>query len=234
MTNNIYFFFILCFINCKCREYTNDSIFSSYKDLTLGVHASEGGFARIDKNKIIVIYRKDPSFSHISNNSQIVSKISIDNGETWGGEKDVYNSPYDDRNLIIGNLYNGNIIIVFRRYDATSLTSVDSGYIISSDKGVTWGNYIKIKNTDGINNQPFGNLVVNKKECVFLICFDKGITKKYSSTDNFLSTPKETIIINDSTKILQEPFLVKLNNNREIILFRNGDGRHGQCSFYRL
>lgn len=230
--NSLLFLFVLIIISCKPIKY-NNYIFNEYKDLDVGSHASEGGLARLDVNKIIAIYRKDTTLAHISNHSKIVSKISKDNGDTWEEEKEVFDSPYDDRNLIIGNLNNGNIIIVFRRYNASDLTTVDSGYIISNDKGITWSKYVKIENTEGIDNQPFGSVFHEKKESAFLICFDKGIVKKFSSADDFTDSLKQTTIVNDSNKILQEPFLVSLSNNKKIILFRNGDGRKGQCSFYQ-
>ncbi len=204
-----------------------------YQTIDTNSHASEGGLARISNNKIIVVYRKDPSFAHVSNNSEIVAKISNDNGKHWGEEKKVYNSAYDDRNLIVGNLPNGNIIIVFRRYNAETNLAVDSGYIISSDGGITWNNYTKIHGTENNKNQPFGAIVNTKKESSFLICFKKGIVKKYTSIDNFKSLPIEATIINDSTKIIQEPFLVEIAKGKQIILCRNGYGKLGQSSFYQ-
>ncbi len=232
------FFYLLfiCYMSCmpiKNKTFLSNNVLGKYKTLTLNSHASEGGFARANKNDIIVIYRKDSSLSHISNHSKIVSKISRDKGETWSKESDVYNSPYDDRNLVVGNLSNGNIIIVFRKYDAVNKMSIGSGYIISSDNGKTWSDFVKLKNTEKISHQPFGNIFTHIGKNSFLIHYSKGITKMYSSIDDFDSYPDEFTIINDSTKILREPFLVKINKKKSLILFRNENGRTGQGSFYQ-
>ena len=152
-----------------------------YKALTTNSHASEGGLARINKNKIIVIYRKDTSFAYVSNNGKIVSKTSTDNGKTWGDEVGVYNSSLDDRNLVVGNLSNGNIIVVFRRFDAVKNNTIDSGYIISNDGGTSWTEYLKIKGTENKSHQPFGVITKNKNNDSFLICFKGGLVKNYSS-----------------------------------------------------
>lgn len=230
----IFFVFIFCAPKNNLNLLQNEKYtFRGYRPLTINSHASEGGFAKPNKKTIIVVYRKDPSFAHISNNSKIVSKISVNGGETWSNERDVYDSPYDDRNLIVGNLPNGNIIVVFRRYDALKDKTIDSGYIISKDEGITWGNYIKIGNIDGRTNQPFGDIINIAPQSSFIIWFENGITKMYSSLDNFESKPTESIIINDSTKIMYEPFLINLKKNKKIILFRNGNGKPGQCSFYQ-
>lgn len=242
LTNRIPYYFLVIIFLFSCSKsddeiipvsFLEDYNVSNYSPLTVNSHTSEGGLAVIDKNTIMVVYRKDISLSHISNTSQIVAKISSDNGGFWGNEFEVYNSPYDDRNLIVGNLPNGNIIVVFRRYNADTKQTIDSGYIISDDKGRTWGEYIKILNTEGTSNQPFGNIIINGNGVAFLINYDNGIAKKYSSLNNFSTAPKETIIVNDPSKILQEPFLVNLSNGRSIVLFRNGDGNSGQSSYYQ-
>lgn len=232
---------ILCLILSSCGLSKNDIVsgqyvyeVSDYSPLTVNSHASEGGLAFAGKKKIMVVYRKDPSLSHISNSSRIVAKTSLNNGKTWGNEVTVYDSRFDDRNLVVGNLPNGNIIIVFRRYNFDSQETVDSGFIISKDDGNSWSDYEKIVGSEKLLNQPFGRIVTTDNETSFLINYgDTGIVKKYFTNDNFSSSPKERTIIKYSSKILQEPFLVNLSGTKSIILFRNGNGGVGQSSYFQ-
>ncbi|MDY8138684.1 sialidase family protein [Aquimarina sp. 2201CG5-10] len=226
-----------CFISCESVNNVSSVkekyFIEEYKPLSIDLHASEGGLARINKKAIAVVYRRDNSLSHVSNNSDIVLKISNNNGKTWGNEQKIYDSPYDDRNLIVGNLANGSIIIVFRRYDVENKQTIDSGYIISSDEGKTWSDYIKIGGTENVSNQPFGSIMIDGEISSFLINYDKGVTKRYSTFDNFSGSPNETIIVNDDSKILQEPFLVNISDGKSILIFRNGNGKYGQSSYFQ-
>lgn len=78
-----------------------------------------------------MFYRTDSTFAYVENAETIVGRMLDGNGNSWGDEFEVYNSSYDDRNLIVGTLTSGGIIIVFRKYDDTNLITVDTGFIKS-------------------------------------------------------------------------------------------------------
>ncbi len=233
----IYFFIAIAFscrrINDTTIEHTVKYEISNLKILVSDGHTAEGGLARLPNGDILVLYRKDPSFSHVSNSGEIMGKLSKDNGNSWGDEFSVYNSKYDDRNLVVGQLNSGEIIIVFRRYDDQANKTVDAGYI-KSKNGFDWGKYMSISNTENVFNQPFGIINQNGKTNSFLIAYKNSIIKKYFSKDNFEANISEKMIINSPDKNLQEPFEVLLENNNSIILCRNGRGAKGEPSFFQF
>lgn len=231
-------FFVSTFFSChtvddKALQNTEKYKISDLKILASEGHVAEGGLARLPNGNILVLYRKDPSFSHVSNSGEIMGKLSEDNGNSWGDEFAVYNSKYDDRNLVVGQLASGEVIVVFRRYDDQRQKTIDAGYI-KSKNGLDWGNYKPIRNTEGVFNQPFGTIGQSGKTNSFLIAFENGVIKKYHSNDNFVVNLSEKTIIHAPDKNLQEPFEVLLDNNQSIILCRNGKGDLGEPSFFQF
>ncbi|WP_420401450.1 sialidase family protein [Flagellimonas sp.] len=227
----------LCF-SCDTSDYEPegevfDYYISGFHDLSSNGHVSEGGLARLGENNVVAIYRKDSSFSHVSNYGKIVGKISPDNGVSWGSEFDIYDSMFDDRNLVVGTLGSGEIIVVFRRFDAENSTTIDSGFIKSSN-GAEWSDYNEIQNTQNIPNQPFGMVNSDSGQHSFLVAFRNGTVRKYFSKDNFSNHLDDSLIIQEPSMELQEPFQINLGNGRSIILCRNGSGEEEAPSFFQF
>jgi hypothetical protein len=229
----ITFLFVLTYTLFSCIEekvnlHTPD--FQTFQ-ITDKYHNSEAKLVAVD-NGLIMIYRKDTSYSHVSNAGELVLRRSFDNGNTWTSEESIYNSPYDDRNLIADKLPNGQIIIIFRRYDYNKDITIDSGYILGNNFGKNWSTYTPIKETRGLSNQPFGKIFLYKdKYPGFLVQFGHSETVLFYSKDNYANRPLSTLIMkNDSVK-LHEPNLINLGQGNSVILYRNGDNRKGAPSY---
>lgn len=179
-----------------------------------------------------MVYRKDTSFSHVSNAGELVIRRSFDSGKTWSEGESLYNSIYDDRNIVVGELPNGNIIVIFRRFDHDNSITIDSGYIIGDSFGGNWSKYTAIEQTRGILNQPFGKIFLYKDKFPgFLIQIGSSKTLLFYSENNFLTSPSSKLVMQDVSKKLFEPNLINLGNGKSLILYRNGDNTEGAASY---
>jgi hypothetical protein len=82
----------------------------------------------------------------------LVLRRSFDNGNTWTSEETICNNPFGDSNLIAGRILpNGQIIVIFRRFDYNEDTTIDSGYILGNSLGKKWSTYTPIKETQSLS-----------------------------------------------------------------------------------
>jgi hypothetical protein len=209
-------------INFQPIQVTNESHNSEAKLVSLG-------------NEIIMIFRSDTSYAHVSNQGKLVLRRSGDLGNSWGAEELVYDSEFDDRNHVVGLLPNGKIIVVFRRYDNTNDRTIDSGFIIGDSNEKNWSTFTPIPEMEGISNQPFGKIFLYEDRYPgFLIQVGSSKTILFYSNDNFSNSVKSKVIWEDSTLKLYEPNLINLGNGKSMILYRNGDNRKGAPSYIQF
>ncbi len=94
---------------------------------------------------------------------------SYDNGDTWTNLEDVYNSPFDDRNIHGDITEDGRIIITFRKFDAFTYTDIGYFMLYSDDFGVTWNGPFEI-NTQAASSgthQIFGNNIMGYYNVIY-------------------------------------------------------------------
>ena len=111
--------------------------------LNTASHESEGHPILLPNGSLLLVYRidADASGTHVGNPASLACRTSANGGTTWGDEVTVYSSEYDDRNHAVGVLASGRIVVLLRRYNATTSTTVDNGYVYSDDNGATWSTY---------------------------------------------------------------------------------------------
>lgn len=115
-------------------------------------HTFSGMVVKTKAGRLIHIFRIDPGDfgNHVGNNGAIAKRYSDDDGKTWSFSEIIYKDGYDDRVSSGGVLDNGDIIVFFGRYAASSAWSgsyVDFGFISSKDGGQTWSNMVTIPST---------------------------------------------------------------------------------------
>lgn len=190
---------------------------------------SESKFIRLSSTDILLLYRYDEDLFHINNTGSIHGRISEDNGVTWGADFEIFDSVYDDRNYATGTLANGNHVIFFRQYDYDALTTIDTGFITSSD-GITWSSFTSL----GVTNEaivPFGR-VINRVGSDVLVTYGTNKVNTYISADSF-STRTETNVIDEATRDIAEPVLVDIGSGNSIMYLRNTDSAPAEPSFYQ-
>ena len=204
--------------------------YSSYDKEDSGATATK--LIKMSDGNILAVYRSNTANRHVGNDGYLAGRISADNGETFGNEFEIFSDQYDDRNVIGGSMPNGDVVLVFRRYDAEGGVNIDTGYIISSDYGQTWGDYNLIE-SGAVATQPFGEFINRNGTVNFLMDYyesDGSITVRlYSNSDNFETVPTFTPIILDSPYV--EHILIDIGQGKSIILGRNDSGEAGAKSF---
>jgi len=196
----------------------NEYAISSFSQLTDELsHNSEGRLVTMNNGHLLMVYQKNTQFHHTSATCHLVSRTSTDEGNTWSSESVVFSDNYDDRNHLVGVLPNGNVIVVFRR------KGKDTGYVISQDNAGSWGSYTVFLN-ESTPNQPFGKFLTRGADVYFVVqYYTESVyeTRLYKSLDNFATLPTFTVIVSDTTKDYDEPFLEDIDNGRSILIFRN-------------
>ncbi|MBS1590820.1 MAG: exo-alpha-sialidase [Bacteroidetes bacterium] len=223
------------FVQCKKKENYEKSeyLFSPYTIVSDTLyHSSEGCLLRLNGDTLLNIFRLDSSNHHVSNGGQLVERYSFNVGKSWTQPSVIYDSKYDDRNVIACNIDNsGRIIMVFRRYDATA-GQIDIGYCLSEDQGKTWGKYYILLDVidDG---QPFGNILkCNDGRLKFLISHP-GKAQLYESGDLGLSWKSKGLVYDFSDILPDEAFMEKLNDNNLIMICRD-EATQNNASYFQF
>jgi len=218
---NIIYYFILFFLSSSCKRdsspFVNSVINSQWtvSYLDSNVHVSEGELL-VRNDTIFHFFRLDSSNSHVSNNSSIAYRFSSNKGQSWSEPAIIYNSIYDDRNLI-AKVINNSFLLIFRRYDERSGMK-DLGFIKSNDLH-NWSNY-EIINTKLKDGQPFGEIInMTSDEYVFLTC-EIGKAELFSF-NGLVQNIDSKILYNYVDKMIDEPYLVKTSENSFFILARD-------------
>jgi len=94
---------------------------------------------KMSNGNLLTVYRA--GVGHSGDKGSIKSKISTDNGDTWGAEANVYtDATYDSRDPSLTLLDSGRIWLVFFLSDASTSAHIADGVriIYSDDNGSTW------------------------------------------------------------------------------------------------
>lgn len=180
---------------------------------------------------ILCVYRRGSS--HIANDGRIVAKRSTDLGRTWGAEIEVHNQPlYDTRNPTVGIDPDSGRLIVFSRTLEGLRIHRDLYFQTSDDNGASWSAATNISSlfsgTGATALAPFGPAVQTANGLMQLIYgFDDTREHQWCwaifSTDGGLTWGGRTTVY-DLTQVsttFTEPFPVRLDNNRIVVLIRN-------------
>jgi hypothetical protein len=101
-------------------------------------HNAFPGVARMANGNLIVVYRKGSDHSG-SQDGNLISRTSADNGATWSTETTFYNhATLDARDPEVTVLADGTVIVLFFLH--TEATGLGDVYVIrSTDNGAAWG-----------------------------------------------------------------------------------------------
>ena len=226
--------FLGILILCSCSKedtarYDNYFISPVEPSLVDENHVSEGLIVSGENGELFHFFRYDKGITgnHTGNNGSIAMRTSENDGKTWNSIKIIYNDEYDDRNLRGGIYKNGEIILFFRRYDASSNSSIDLNYITSYDNGESWTSRktlnfdldnvpeVWIDNFIEIGESKYLLPVHGVGYCeLWYLGLEKGIVKLYDKIWEWNYIGKEDMLID-------EPMFTYIGNNRIIGLFRN-------------
>lgn len=213
---------LLFFFSLSCKR---DKIIPVYEGLFFSgwneslidtnIHVSEGEL--LDFNGMVChFFRLDSAKKHVSSSGSIAFRTSSDKGRTWSKIGIVYNSIYDDRN-VLAKVINSTVVLVFRRYNPAGFM-IDLGYMTSTDL-VNWSPYKTIERKLN-NGQPFGEITeLNNSMYSFLTC-DIGRAEIFTFT-NLLEKIESKILYDYKDKYIDEPYLVKTMRNNYFILARD-------------
>ena len=207
--------------------------FDGYNHYDENYWLGEPNLVTMSNGNILMVYRKSIYYVHVGNTGELAGRISTDSGETFGDEFSIFSDQYDDRNQITGVLPNGDVIVVFRRYDDISSTSIDTGFVRSTDNGITWSTFTSI--VTGEQLTASGEFMIRGAN-VYFITNDSSSPRQISlweSTDNFATTPTSSVIVADATKSYAEPIMMDIGEGKSILLLRNQSTSSGQLSYYQ-
>lgn len=197
-------------------------------------NAAEGAVLTVQGDTIINIFRLDTARQHAGGKGQIVKRYSYDNGITWTTPEVIFDSQYDDRNVVAGVLSSGRISVLFRQYDGNNLsgTTISVGRIYSDDGGQNWSSYAAITGTETGNRVFFGP-VTQAGDGEYKVCLyatDKSYT--FSSADG-ANWNEQSMIFDYSgdPKTPSETAICYIGTNRMIALSR--DDSSPDSSYYQ-
>lgn len=113
---------------------------------------------RSNYGKVLLFYRDGAD--HATSKGIVKMRISEDGGGNFGGETTIAtDAVYDCRNVSGGITPTGRIVLFYMRYNFTSSTSFDQGFIYSDDDGSTWSNYQTIPSGTHSFFSPYGEMI---------------------------------------------------------------------------
>ena len=203
-------------------RYTDSIYFDGYQQSYNKYHAAEGILISLNGDTVINIFRLDSAFTHAGGKGQIVKRLSYDNGLSWTVPEVIYDSQYDDRNISAGKTISGRIVVIFRRYNGTTVSgnNIDQGRIYSDDGGITWSAYSTISSLL-TNPAPFGNIVMGGDGAYYSNFYVLGRSRLIRSIDGDSWTETTDIFNFTDTRIPSETVLASAGGNNLIALSRD-------------
>lgn len=190
-------------------------------------HDAEGALYLMSTGNILHIYRQDPGTSgdHVGNGGKIVKREFNVTTETWGTISDVFSDEYDDRNIHGGVTSTGRFVLFFRRYNATTSSTVDINFMYSDDDGATWSSRTSVA-LGHSGASPYGDMIEIPGEGYMMGFQDNYYVEVLFSTDG--SSWGSGVVVGDyqvaeSYRITETSF-AHLGNNKIIALSRDNNG----------
>lgn len=193
-------------------------------------HVSEGILVTVPGGCVQHYFRLDPGVNggHIGNTSRIALRSSCDNGDTWSQPETVFDSPWDDRNVRGGITSDKNIIMFFRRYDATKYSTVHLDYLQSNDKGKSWSIPQTLEGIGLCDLCTYSDYFIELKENYYMLSQTVvGYTELSFFRivrDKIVWEKEKTVLDYKGKKNIDEPRFIYLGNGKILGLFRDDQG----------
>jgi len=205
------------------------------KKLQIGTTTYDAFGLLIKTGEDTVIQFTRQGTSHNDDKGKIVREVYTPSTDSWGSRSDVFiDGTYDSRN-VGGGIIGDHIYLFFMRYNYNTSTTIDVGYIKSTDlTGTSWGGYIAI-DTGAAYCSPYGHIVPTSTSGKYLQPFYMidGATysvKFFETIDSGANWSIGDTLVSGTTK-WTETCVAAIGDNKMIALLRNNDGGYvGQAT----
>jgi hypothetical protein len=149
---------------------------------------------------ILAVWYNGDGHVDSNDNGRIMGAFSHDEGKNWLAPFVIYDDArWDCRNIGIAKAPNGTLTIFFAKVDGYQKDGphahkwMDFGYIRSTNHGITWGDFISLKNSTEFENAGFysGNgygdpVILNNT--IYILCYGYPNDSHPETHANFLVT----------------------------------------------
>lgn len=200
-------------------------------------HDSEGVLLQLSTGDILHIFRQDPGSGgdHVGNTGKLVQRTWDSDTETWGSITDFFNDAYDDRNVHGGVTASGRLVIFFRRYNASTSTTVDNNFMYSDNDGSTWSSRATLTLGDS-EASPYGDMIAVPTKGYMMSFQNNYYLEVLFSSDG--STWGDSVVIGDYTSghefNLTEAAFAYIGDGKIIGLVRDNLGDEARRMLYQV
>jgi len=176
-----------------------------------------------------IVHISNERTTHVGGKGILIMRLSHDQGQSWTDSTVIFNDPiYDSRNAGGGVTPSGRLIVFFTRYDTTTSTFHDQGYIFSDDKGSTWSNYTTVSTGGHPIFSPYGKMTAGANGVLMQSVrgYTGNLRSVYviKSTDNGTTWGSPITIVSDSIQRYTETDILYLTGSTVIAVARTNVG----------